>query len=72
MTSTAPAALPEGSQSAARLAPGPHPVGKVEFQWVDSSRSTAANRDYAGSAERSFQVALWYPKGARGQHPLAR
>ena len=68
---TAPEALPEGSESAARLAPGPHPVGTVEFEWVDASRPTAANGDYPGSPERSFQVALWYPEGARGEHPLA-
>jgi hypothetical protein len=68
---TAPAALPEGSESAARLAPGPHPVGNVELEWVDASRPTAANGDYPGSSERSFPVALWYPEGARGEHPLA-
>jgi dienelactone hydrolase len=68
---TAPGALPEGSESAARLAPGPHPVGSVELEWVDASRPTAANGDYPGSPERSFQVALWYPESARGEHPLA-
>jgi predicted dienelactone hydrolase len=68
---TAPGALPEGSQSARRLAPGPHPVGNVELEWVDASRSTAANGDYPGSPERCFQVALWYPEGAPGEHPLA-
>lgn len=67
---TAPEALPAGSESAARLAPGPHPVGNVELVWVDASRPTAANGDYPGSPERSFQVALWYPEGARGEHPL--
>jgi len=67
---TAPARLPEGSESAARLAAGPHPVGKVEFRWVDASRPTAANGDYQGSPERSFRVALWYPDGAGGRHPL--
>jgi len=68
---TAPAALPEGSESAARLAPGPHPVGHVELEWVDASRPTAANGEDPGSPERSFQVALWYPEGARDEHPLA-
>jgi predicted dienelactone hydrolase len=67
---TAPAPLPEGSESAARLAPGPHRVGVAEFDWVDSSRPTAANGDFPGSPERSFQVALWYPEAARGAHPL--
>ncbi len=68
---TAPGALPEGSESAARVAPGPHPVGNVELDWVDASRPTATNGDYPGSPERSFQVALWYPEGAPGGHPLA-
>jgi predicted dienelactone hydrolase len=68
---TAPGALPEGSESAARIAPGPHPVGIVELEWVDVSRPTAANGDYPGSPVRSFQVALWYPEGATGEHPLA-
>ena len=68
---TAPGALPKGSESAARLARGLHPVGNVELEWVDASRPTAANGDHPGSPERSFRVALWYPEGARGEHPLA-
>lgn len=68
---TAPEPLPEGSESSARLAPGPHPVGTAELEWVDASRPTAANGDHPGSLERSFRVALWYPVGARGEHPLA-
>ena len=67
---SAPGTLPEGSVSAARLAAGPHPVGNVELEWVDASRPTAANGEYPGSPERSFRVALWYPEGARGEHPL--
>lgn len=68
---TAPEALPEGSQSARRLAPGPHPVGNVELEWVDASRPTAAHGGFPGSPVRSFQVALWYPENAPGKHPLA-
>ncbi len=67
---TIPEGLPEGSQSAARLAVGPHPVGQVEFEWVDRARSTAANGDYPGAVDRTFQVALWFPKGAKGKLPL--
>ncbi len=67
---TAPQPLPAGSESAARLLPGPHPVGEAEFHWVDTSRPTAANGDYPGSPERAFRVALWYPEGAHGLHPL--
>jgi predicted dienelactone hydrolase len=68
---TAPATLPPASESAARLAPGPHPVATVELDWLDPSRPTAANGDYPGSPVRSFKVALWYPRDAPGEHPLA-
>lgn len=68
---SAPEPLPEGSESAARLAPGPHAVGRAEFEWVDASRPTAASGDYPGSPERSLPVWLWYPVGAAGPHPLA-
>jgi predicted dienelactone hydrolase len=68
---TAPEPLPEGSESAARLAPGPHPVGLVELEWTDASRPATPNGDDPGSPGRSFRVALWYPVGARGEHPLA-
>jgi predicted dienelactone hydrolase len=68
---SAPEALPDGSVSAARLAPGPHPVGDVELEWVDASRPTAANGDHPGSRVRTFRVAVWYPVGAQDAHPLA-
>ncbi len=60
---TAPEGLPPGSESAARLAPGPYPVGNVELDWVDGSRPTAENGEHPGSPERRFSVALWYPEG---------
>jgi predicted dienelactone hydrolase len=68
---SAPEAPPEGSESAARLAPGPHPVGQVELEWVDTSRPTAENGDHPGSPKRTFRVALWYPEDVGGEHPLA-
>lgn len=67
---TTPSGLPEESQSASRLAPGPHPVGHVELEWVDRSRPTPENGDYPGSPERTFPVALWFPKGVGGEHPF--
>lgn len=67
---TGPGTLPEGSTSAARLAPGPYTVGSSEFQWIDASRPTAANGEYPGSPERSFRVVVWYPEEAEGEHPL--
>ena len=68
---TAPEGLPPGSESAARLALGPYPVGNVELDWVDGSRPTAENGEHPGSPERRFPVALWYPEGVGGKHPLA-
>ena len=68
---TAPPVLPKGTESAARLAPGPHSVGEAEFVWVDKSRQIAANGDYPGSPVRTFSVSLWYPDDTAGAHPLA-
>jgi dienelactone hydrolase len=67
---TAPEPLPQGSRCAGRLALGPHGVGRVDLEWVDSSRPTAANGDYPGAPQRSLPVSLWYPDGAHGRHPL--
>jgi predicted dienelactone hydrolase len=67
---TAPAALPEGSESAARLASGPHRYAEAVFHWVDGSRPTAANGEYPGSPERVFAVSAWYPEDLPGEHPL--
>jgi predicted dienelactone hydrolase len=65
-----PEGLPGGSESASRLAAGPYAVGLEELRWVDDTRPTAANGDFAGAPERSFAVALWYPVAAPGRHPL--
>jgi dienelactone hydrolase len=67
---TAPEGLPVGTESAVRLEPGPHPVGHVELEWVDASRPTAENGDFPGAPTRTFPVALWYPEGQGGPHPL--
>ena len=67
---TRPGPLPTGSDSAARLRPGPYSVHLSEFVWVDESRPTDANGDYPGSPQRSFEVALWSPVDAPGPHPL--
>ena len=67
---TAPSQLPEESQSASRLAPGPHPVGHAELEWVDRTRPTPENGDFLGSPVRTFPVVLWFPKGVGGEHPF--
>lgn len=68
---SAPVALPQGSESAARLGAGPYAVGTVEVEWADASRPTVPNGEYPGSPVRSFRVALWYPENEPGKHPLA-
>ncbi len=67
---TEPEGLPQPSESATRLAAGPYALGLEELSWVDASRPTAANGDFAGAPERAFPVALWYPVDAPGPHPL--
>ena len=68
---TAPEPPGAGTESRARLAHGPQSVGKLELEWVDTSRPTAANGDQPASPERRFAVTLWYPEAATGKHPLA-
>jgi predicted dienelactone hydrolase len=68
---SAPEPLPDGSESARRLAAGPYAVGRADRVWVDASRPTAAHGDVPRSAERSFEVRIWYPEDAPGPHPLA-
>ncbi len=61
---------PEGSESAARLAPGPHDVSSYDLRFVDESRPTAENGDFAGSPSRTLEVTVWSPEGANGRRPL--
>jgi predicted dienelactone hydrolase len=66
----APEPPPAGSESARRLAPGPLAVGSVDRTFVDRSRPTAKNGDFAGAPERTLEATLWYPEGAAGRLPL--
>jgi len=67
---SAPAPPPADSESARRLAAGPLPVAAVDRTFVDRSRATDANGDFAGAPERTLEATLWYPQGAAGRHPL--
>ena len=58
------------SESARRLASGPHRVATFDTVFVDASRPTDANGDFAGSPERTLAATLWYPEGAAAAHPL--
>ncbi|MEM9174072.1 MAG: hypothetical protein AAGC67_02470 [Myxococcota bacterium] len=70
LATTRPDPLPDGTTSAARLAPGPFAVEATDFTWVDATRPTDANGDFAGSEDRTFAVTLWSPREAPGPHPL--
>lgn len=67
---SAPEPMPAASESARRLAPGPHAVASAERTFVDRTRPTEANGDFTGAPERTLAATLWYPAGAPGPHPL--
>jgi predicted dienelactone hydrolase len=67
---TRPEPLPGDTESAARLEPGPYAVDLAELVWVDESRTTDSNGDFAGTDTRAFDVAVWSPVDAPGPHPL--
>ncbi len=61
---------PSGSISAERIGDGPYAVGRADMDWVDASRPTPANADYAGSDERALPTLIWYPEDFDGASPL--
>ena len=63
-------AMPEGSASAARLAPGPWQVAQTGFRLVDEGRRTMANADVPGSPVRALETTVWWPSGKEGPSPL--
>ena len=67
---TAPQAPAAGSASAQWLESGPYETASIDTLFVDSSRPTAANRDYPGARDRSLATTIWYPQSADGEHPL--
>ncbi|MEM8768770.1 MAG: hypothetical protein AAGE43_15085, partial [Pseudomonadota bacterium] len=68
---TGPEGPPADSASAAALAQGPYAVGQRDMTFVDNSRPTAANGDYAGAPGRTLVTALWYPEAeVPGGSPL--
>ena len=42
----------------------------TDHTFVDRSRPTDANGDFAGAPERTLEATLWYPLEAPGAHPL--
>lgn len=59
-----PKALPADTSSAQLLEPGPYPVGSMEFELEDTSRTTAANGEFAELPLRKLQLRAWFPRGA--------
>ncbi|MEH6586497.1 MAG: hypothetical protein V7720_08055 [Halioglobus sp.] len=66
-----PEPFPVGSESEARLLTGPLQVLSHQQLFVDSSRPTNPNGEYAGAAERRLDGIVWYPATtAQGPYPL--
>ena len=57
-----PEPFASGTESASRLQLGPLAVARLDTEFLDSTRPTAANGDYAGSGERRLDVTVWYPQ----------
>lgn len=64
-----PEPFPAGSESLARLAPGPFKVSRAAIDLVDPDRPTPPNRDFTGSDTRPLVGAAWYPDEG-GPYPL--
>lgn len=54
-----PEPLPPESVSAALLEPGEYKVSYFDVTFVDRTRPTQANGDFAGSAQRSLKTRVW-------------
>ena len=67
---TQPTPPPDTSESARWLLPGPDAITRSELVFVDPSRSTPANGEYAGASSRTLVTSLWYSTNVDGMHPL--
>ena len=66
-----PTPFPAGSESAARLNQGPFEVHSHEELFIDTSRNTNPNGDFAGSAGRRLEATVWHPASSiQGPYPL--
>jgi predicted dienelactone hydrolase len=63
---TTPATAPTANHYAER---GLHGVGVTTLELVDTSRPTAANREYPGAPERRLVTEIWYPAPASAAAP---
>lgn len=67
---TQPEALPDDSDSAQWLNPGPFSVAQLELVLVDETRGTAANSAAPALPNRTFPTSIWYPENGTGSYPL--
>ncbi|MGI9250551.1 MAG: alpha/beta hydrolase family protein [Pseudohongiellaceae bacterium] len=67
---TMPEQPDSASNSARWLQAGPYQVGFEERQFVDTSRPTQANGEFAGHDSRTLETSIWYPRNAEGSLPL--
>jgi len=65
-----PTAVPNGSQSLARFAPGPYRVLDEDFRAVDDSRPTPANGDTPAHPGRELVGEIWRPAHLDEPGPL--
>ena len=66
-----PEPFPAGSESAARLLPGPHMVHSHDETFVDTSRPSPAHGSFAGSPQRELRATVWHPSdNSGGPFPL--
>lgn len=67
LASHAPA---DGTESAARLAAGPHGMKRRDLQLVDASRPEPGNAGFEGARARTLEVSAWFPKDTADALPL--
>lgn len=66
-----PEPFPAGSRSQALLQAGPMQVSQHDDVFIDGSRPTNANRDYAGDKVRRLEGTIWHPNANdAGPYPL--
>lgn len=61
-----PPPLPQQSESAALLAPGPWTVRQEQFDLVDATRPTDPNGDFGGEPVRRLHARVWFPENTAG------
>lgn len=62
--------LPEGSESAERLAMGPFESQKILETFVDYTRPTQENRGHPAIDSRTLKTNIWFPANSQSNHPL--